>query len=209
MGKKRRKKPVEHAAAVGIDGLEHAFPSSPSRPPKYSIYCRYPWNAPQGEGRRFVWTFRATYAARHFIDRIIGNEKFKWKRRNVILTERGVEIRVLDEDDGLEKVMEYEMTSAEEAWVIPKPYCDELASFLRPFSDQPGAAAIPRAARAAPVRASRDGLVTVAQMCARLGIEPRDGRAALRRARIEQPPAGWAWPPEEAAKIERVLSKSK
>jgi len=207
MRKKRKKKHVPAAVALGIDGLEQPFPSSPSRPPKFSIYCRYPHNAPMGEARRFVWTFSAAYAARHFIDRIIGEDKFKWKRRNIIQTARGVEIRVLDEDDGLETVMEYEMTRAEEAWQIPEPRCRELETFLRPLGDE--ARTEPHAARTTAPRASRDGLVSMAQICARVGIEPRDGRAALRRARIDKPDAGWAWAADEAVKIEKLLSKSR
>lgn len=208
MGKKRRKNKKPETAPVGLDGLEHPFPCSPSRPPRVVLYCRYPHDAKQGEGRRFVWTFGALYSARRFVDEIIGDGKFKWKRRNVIVTARGVEIRVLEEDDGLELVMDHELSDAEAAWIIPEPKASELRSFLRPF-DAPGTIAeTPRTARAQPVRTSRDGLVTVAQLCARLDIEPRDGRAILRRAKVAQPPAGWAWPPDEAAKIEKILAKA-
>ena len=56
-------------------------------------------------------------------------------------------------------------------------------------------------------RAPRDGLITVGQICDRLSVKAGKARSILRRQRVEQPEAGWAWPADEAAKIEALIAK--
>lgn len=61
-----------------------------------------------------------------------------------------------------------------------------------------------RAVRSAP-RASRAGLVPAADVALSLNMTPRDLRAALRRLRVPKPAAGWAWTPEEADRIRKLV----
>lgn len=216
MSRRRKKKQQPTEEKLGDDGLEMPFPSCPSRPPKFCIYCRYPFDAPAGRARRFVWTFRAAYAAKRFVDTILEGRKFKWRNDHTIQTTCGIEIRAMEADhevgekryNDLERVMDYEYAStAEEEWVIPQPHANTLATFLRPFGDvAPPRKDVGRVAPPAP-RASRDGLVTVGQICERLKVEPREGRSILRRQKVDQPDAGWAWPADEAAKIEALIAK--
>ncbi len=56
--------------------------------------------------------------------------------------------------------------------------------------------------RAQPV--SKDGLVTIAEICNELGMNPRDARKILRN-KVEKPDAGWAWPKSEVASIKKML----
>lgn len=51
---------------------------------------------------------------------------------------------------------------------------------------------------------SRDGLVTLAEICEELNIEPRDARKTLRN-KVEKPDSGWCWTPDEAKKIKAML----
>lgn len=51
-----------------------------------------------------------------------------------------------------------------------------------------------RVARAAGTpRASREGLITLANLCKEEGVEASDVRAALRKKKVEKPAAGWAF----------------
>jgi hypothetical protein len=46
-------------------------------------------------------------------------------------------------------------------------------------------------------RPSKEGMVTIQQICAELKIEPSDARAALRKGKFEKPGAGWSWKPDD------------
>lgn len=201
-------------------GMEQPYPSSPSVPPKYCLYMRYPHDAPEGEARLLIVNFYGTYAAKKTLEAVIGDDEYKWKMSNkstmlrgnpdTIITSRGVKIR---EPSALDEIIEYEYTREEEAWEVPPEKLRTIRSFLRPYPDE----AIPsengkheeeplrrdRAERTP--RPSREGLVNISEICERLRLEPRNARAILRKAQIAKPEQGWAWPADEAAKIEAEI----
>ena len=54
---------------------------------------------------------------------------------------------------------------------------------------------------------SRDGLVSIGDICDEIGMNPRDARKILRN-KVEKPDAGWAWTPKDAEAIKALLKKS-
>lgn len=218
VARKKRKKISDAGNGLARPyALTEPYPAGPVPQPKIVLYCRYPHNALPGEARSFVWTFNADYSARKFVDAMVGEDKYRWLRADQILTTRGILIETRDpqqeggrRNSDLERVIEHEYSEAEAAWQIGVPDSLYLAHFLRPFDKNPilKAKQPERKVRAAPPRASREGLVTVGQICAELGVDARDARAALRRQKIEQPEAGWAWPKAEAVKIKAVITRA-
>lgn len=49
------------------------------------------------------------------------------------------------------------------------------------------------------------GIVTLAQLCTALKIDPRQARQGLRKAKTPKPSAGWQWPDEDAKRISAVI----
>lgn len=185
---------------------ETAYPSSPARPPTINMWLKF------GEdfGHLQIHTFCARWAALKSLrvalkDREYGEpDDMGWRETDDGLMRfrlTGDVEGLLDNEDEIE-------------WMPPQPHLNDL---LRAAGDQvikhdttPDEAEKPNRVRK--VRKpgvpppSRDGLVTLADLCAELKIEPRDARKTLRN-KVEKPDAGWAWPADEAAKIRTILKR--
>lgn len=193
--------------------LDHPFPSSPSRPPKYHISFSHGEKLLQSVG------FGALYSARIYIATAIGKNEIKWRGDDSFFVE---DIGLTVKGDGLEDIMEHELSKTEEAWELPDPYLGDATAIAtgerrkvrRTALDSEGEDVKEKTKTKEPKepkaskkpRASADGLTTLSEICAAIGIEPRDARAILRKSNTAKPDAGWAWSAKEATSIKQLLS---
>jgi hypothetical protein len=206
-----------------MTALKPAFPSSPQRPPEHTVYFT------RGD-IRIVIPFGATYSAKKFIASALDDEpEAKWKDE-FTLKAGDITIRC---EPGLEHIMEYKLTPQERAWQLPSPYTG-YADIIRtgkshkiPPSPAPSGiqyqkggtlpgdtktktkakSSTPQEKSSREPRQSRDGLTSIADICATLKIEPRVARAILRKSNTPKPPHGWAWDAKAAASITALIKK--
>lgn len=186
-----------------IKGLEPAFPSSPSRPPRYAVTF-------ERNGRMHsIHTFYATYGAKKFIEAVLDGSEYKWLNDYTIATD---EVTIKCEPN-LEEIIEHEYTKAEAEWELPDPYPAEARSIAtgirvriepkQTTSDTPEPERIrsPKRER----KPSKDGLIDIGTIADELKIEPRQARAQLRKANVEKPASGWAWPEADVPRIKAII----
>lgn len=177
----------------------------------FYVYC----------GRRFIYQSFDTYAtAKHFLLKMIAGREYTWETWSpakgitpvpMIRTDLDVTIR----GPGLEDVMEYEFADAEEAgYVFPENYSWYDTWALRgteetettASDDEKPAPKAKREPRApAEPKPSKEGLVTVATIAESLKADAKHVRAALRKAKVEKPQVGWAFPATEVARITQLI----
>jgi hypothetical protein len=204
---KRRRRAVDGDEVV--EGLPHPYPSSPRRLPTHfiGITC----------GKRYhSETFSAAYAARAFVDHVVGDQAYKWLSHTKIRTEEDVIV----ESPQLEDIIEHDLTPAEKEWSISDE--DKRTIFyvvtgrrlrIRPFNDKKMYDSV-----AEPIKAiqqerirkeSPNGLVSIADICARIGMDPTKARRALRASTqlAHQAKGRWAWPESEVDAIIKIIKK--
>lgn len=198
--------PGRRPASVGFGNAN--FPN------KFHFTLRYPHNAKAGEGRSMSTSWAEPYAAKTVLEYLIGDQEPRWTALNKFVTSTGVEVSCAVSEDRkaeneLEIALNYKRTKAEQAFVLPEKDRKSIDHMLRPYPDVEkltiGKAKVERASRNKP-----DGKhITVAQICEELGIEPRDGRAALRKAKFEKPDHGWSFPigSNEAKNAKKIIEK--
>jgi hypothetical protein len=211
---KRRRRAVDGDEVV--EGLSHPYPSSPRRLPTHyvSITC----------GKRYhSETFSAAYAARAFVDHVVGDQAYKWLSHTKIRTEEDVIV----ESPQLEDIIEHDLTPAEKEWSISDE--DKRTIFyvvtgrrlrIRPFNDKKMYESVADPKRV--VQTIRDnpmgpsfaiskpnGLVSIGDICARIGMDPSKARRTLRASTqlAHQARGRWAWPDSEVDAIIKILKK--
>jgi hypothetical protein len=215
----RRQRRIE-ARPRSAGGLPNAYPCAPRYPSQHGFYVYL------DSGSFAFHSFAATYAARHFLNTLISDREYKWKRiainehlkHDYIVIEGWGRIRGEHEDD-LSEVLEHEMTDAEAAWepdephvsywrrlahpgiALPKPKRDEETPAL-PRPERPKKE--PREPRAP----KPDGLASVGDIAAQMNMDPKHARDALRRSKTEKPAHGWAWPASEVDAIKRIIKEN-
>lgn len=181
---------------------DNPYPSSPYAPPTINIWFRY------GEGRMQIHCLRKRWAAKRYIDMALNGREYGESTEPgwYITDDELLEFKLEGDVDGL-------LDEDEVDWEIPLPDSNQLriAAGLTVVKTQaeeaedeekPKRVTTRRPAGAPPV--SREGLITLAEICAELKIEPRDARKTL-RGKVEKPEAGWAWPADEAKKVKAIL----
>lgn len=174
---------------------------------RYVLYLTHRHDA----SRCNVVTFDEARQGRAFLDVLLGDESWAWEDADptptgvpgsTIASASGVVASTRCHPDRMREMVECDRRGG---------LADYLANAalrfrVGPVADDPSPDEAPRRARPAPQpRASRDGLVPIADIAAELGIEPREARAALRGLKIEKPAAGWAFPAAEVAAVrERI-----
>ena len=203
---KRVNKNTGEAFSRANPHLEEAWSSSPVRPPRFVLYCVNHEN-----DRRWVVNSYACYAIRKIFDALVGDNEIEPSP----LDEKTVTFGEIDiKSDQLQAILDYQYTKAEEAWELPVPYPDNISRFLtgarmgREFDRAPGEPKPERVKKekAPPKeRIDRTGMVTVQTLAEEAGIDPRDARAALRKAKIDKPTGGWLGDEAWAKTIRPVL----
>lgn len=200
--------------------LENAFTGTGKNRAKYVLYIER-----RGDVRGdyiAVHIFNAKYAAKKFLDLLFGNDELAWdidedgnESDDAVVSSSGIFVRNRHGADWtLREVWEHEYSILEMGWQMPQPYRNHAlaarAAITTPVEYTPdGEVKGPTQGptkRASVSRAARTGMTTIIDIAKEIGIEPRDARAALRKAKIEKPAAGWAW---NAAEIDAVTAMVK
>jgi len=210
--------------------LKPHSPSSPTRPPVEHFYFSIR-DADGEELRFFTHGFGALYAAHYWITAILEHPSTQnWKTPNylVLTAPNGHELHIKGSD--LEGAIEYTPTKEESQWTPPEPDATHLRRLENfettshrtmssqpeePTASEPKTKSTPKPSqpRQAPrhrsQKASPEGTITVAQICAELNIQPNKGRQLLRKAQIQKPKAGWTFKTDDPllTTIREVLAK--
>lgn len=207
--KQRTNKGTAEAHEAPRSGLKEPWGSSPSRPPQYVLYCVNHEN-----DRQYVINARELYGIRKIFDAIVGNNEIEPSP----LCEKTVVFGDIDiKSDQLKAILDHQYTKAEEAFELPAPYPADIERFLYgdrmnrelPRTDEGGNVVKPERVKKEPVerkpKVDRTDKITVQQLAEEAGIDPRDARAALRKAKIAKPDGGWLGDEEWAKTIRPVL----
>jgi len=196
------KQELNMAKAKNSTNLE-PYPSSPTRPPRYNVWLKYG----EGFGKMQVHNWCTDWAAWKCLEIVINGRGF-----SKMDTDIGVWY-VTDDNELMFKVVEPTGDNLIErkpqnSWVPGGNTMSQLqavAGIIKPDEPKPDdtrAANKSKTRTRAPV--SRDGLVSIGDICADLGMNPRDARKIL-RGKVEKPDAGWCWPTDEADAIKKLL----
>ena len=177
--------------------------------PKHYVECRL------GE-RLYSETFRDTNSAALFVKAVIGKDKIKWKK-----DDRGAYITMKDDNlvvrcEELEDILEFETSSERK---LPEEQRRQIEQFLTghwrrlaedtsPVSPTGSGAKTPKKGLQGSKQSPPDGMVTLADICERLKIEPRKARAFLRK-RNEAHDGRWSWGGRDVQAIEKLLKGMK
>lgn len=185
--------------------LEEAFPSSPARPPVYTLNVRR--RDPLGDKEMFGIGFCTLYGARKYLEVLLDEDDFVQETDTFLRTETGIEVRCSD----LRALIDYEYKGQENYWELPEPHVTEALWFRR-ARDAPPAEHTGKSKREKRLerKAKRvPGMLSIGELAEQLGMTPRDARAILRKAKVEKPASGWAWLPDAADKIRALLQENK
>ena len=181
--------------------LQNHMPSSPMHPPVAVLYFN--------GLTRLISSWAALYAAKRQLLDAIDGHSYKQIDPNTLVTDDDVEIK----SEQMNDLLEYEFTKEEAAWQLP----DRDAALLLRLRNAPRLRAeAPQTAENAPAgitprrthRPSPEGLISLADICADLGIDPREARAALRKQMSKPAHGSWSFAPEEVESVKAKLKTS-
>lgn len=192
------------AEAKKIQGkLREAFPSSPKLPPICEVKVDH-----EEKDIHHVHVFAAWYSAKKFIDGLTDGRKVKEINDNVIKTDDGIKIKSIL----LQDILGHKYNALEEKWEIPDPYRNMIRMFRgeaykksengenasqvksKSFQKEMDDVGPKKKSKERTPRAPKEGMVSIADICATLKCEPRIARGILRDAKFEKPDGGWSWP---------------
>lgn len=208
VGKRKQTRGKDEVKASGA--LEPAWSSSPTRNPRYVLYCTNHENE-----RQYVVNSYALYAARKVFAAIVGENEIEPSPLDPDRTMTFGDIDI--KSDQMDDILAHVYTSDEEAWELPAPYPADIEAFLtgRRMSKRVDgdATAAPERTKREPKpvkeRIDRIGKITVQQLADEEGIDPRDARAALRKAGTVKPDGGWLGDEAWAKGIRTILQAAK
>lgn len=182
---------------------DNPYPSSPYKNPTINIWFKYG----DDHQRLQIHCLCARWAAKRYIEVALNGRDYEEAAEAgwYISDDEQLMFKLEGDVDGL-----LDMDDVD--WQIPQPDLNQVLIAAGLETIKTAAEEVEetrvrknttrRPAGAAPV--SRDGLVTLAEICEELKIEPRDARKTL-RGKVEKPDAGWAWDAAEAKKIKAIL----
>lgn len=174
------------------------WPSSPSRPPKATIYF-----TADKEHFFAAIPFGHYYSARHYVQSILDtNPNHSWLDDNTIEV-RGDNHTLQIKSPHLEEIVEYQPKPDELDWRPAYPdsqTLQRLVSFdapvrAEPILKQPSPEKKP--ARRAKSRKTQDGFITVAELADEYNISSGKARNLLRKANFKKPSQGWQFTPDD------------
>lgn len=215
MGRRKQRVKEDTGEVVKRSRLPEPFPSSPIRPPRFVLYCTNHENE-----RQYIVNAYSLYAARKLFDTLVGENEIEPSPLDPDRTMTFGDIDI--KSDQMDQILAHVYTKDEEEWVLPSPYPGDIDAFLhgRRMSKRLDGEEGPKRVngtgdnpqqvkREAKPKIDRTGKITVQQLAEEIGIDPRDARAALRKAKIEKPAGGWLGDEAWAKDIKEVLVKAK
>ncbi len=154
-------------------------------------------------GKLDCCVFKALFAAKIYLDAMIGDDEIEWLSDEELETSSEIRIRGM----GLRRIYNY----------TPKP--SHLKYFELSEEEKQRVACIRSNVAAKPMiegesyttrrRRSRKGMITMKELAAELDMSPRTARSILRSIHYQKPERGWAWQTrEEADKVKEILKSS-
>lgn len=206
-------------ANIARNGLEPAYGKTGEN--RYAIYVSYPrpdMNIP----KLLILTFKARYAARFFLDQLIGEDEYEpgppIGSRQSITTGLGLRISMFGTD--LSMLLDYELNDREREWVDEKVISrvralkygitDEDRAIRRTTlgvveeeltEDRPA-----KEKKETKPKVDKTGLISASDIAKELGLEGKDVRVILRSMKLEKSPAGWLFDEKTAADIKKQVA---
>jgi hypothetical protein len=203
-GNKRARKSKDE---VSSGTLGPAWPSSPTLPPKYVLYC-----ANHENDRIYVVNSVGLYAIRKIFDALVGDNEIE---PSPLDPDRTISFGDVDiKSDQMDAILAHQYSAEEEAFELPAPYPQQVTSFLtggrisKALVDETRTVE-GKVERAPPKpKIDRSQFITVQSIAEELKMDPRDARAALRKAKVEKPINGWLGDEKWASEIKVILVKA-
>jgi hypothetical protein len=210
VGKRKQARTENEVKTRGA--LEPAWSSSPTRNPRYVLYCTNHENE-----RQYVVNSYGLYAARKVFDALVGENEIEPSPLDPDRTMTFGDIDI--KSDQMDAILAHVYTPEEEAWELPAPYPADIEAFLtgRRMSKrvdgesltEKGERIYKKVVKEVKERVDRTGKITVQQLADEEGIDPRDARAALRKAGTVKPDGGWLGDEAWAKGIRTILQAAK
>lgn len=185
--------------------LEQPFPSSPMRDPRFSITAVKMFDGEQ-HARVYVESFYSAYAAKHWLDAIVGNLGGV-VRGNELLLEDGIKLRSYE----LDQIRNYHFTVEEAKWRLPDDCIRTIARFRRGTWNEPAEPVVTEVVTVIDKkqRKKRDavpeGFVTVVELCRGTSVQPMIARGLLRASNYVKPSYGWAFGPKDLPAVRKLI----
>lgn len=208
MGRKKQRAHEDKNEASKASPLEPAWTSSPRRNARYGLTC-----INHDSDRQYVINSYGLYAIRKIYDALTDGHTVEPSKLEPsrVMCFGDIDIR----SDEMPQILAHKYTKAEEAWDLPSPYPEQIASFLngprmsRELQHRDDGTPKPvREKIERKPRIDRSQFITVQSIAADIGIDPRDARAALRKAKIDKPIGGWLGDETWAKGIRDILAKA-
>lgn len=174
--------------------VKNWVPSSPTSPPRYNLSITGRNGAITGLGSLELYPLSWLFGY------LSNGREVNWVSPTCVRLNDEIELR----SDYLEDIAEYEMRGDEKLWHPEEPYASQWA---RLASGEAPAVKAPRKEREAKPERPQKGkptgeVVTLADLCAELGIEGGKARQKLRVKNIAKP---YAWTKDEVNAIKEIL----
>lgn len=197
-----------------LDGYGQA----PSNPATHSIYCYWPPRDQLEEGQHrnmCVLSFKL-FGAKRFFE--IMSEGLSYERcgENRVMAMNDIEIYC---PQGLDQVINYRYRNDMEAEWMPDPeHASQINRLRRRCYDEPEKviehdedgnvvkATKPKKEKAEkPAKPTRSGLIDMGTIAEQMGVDPKDARQALRKAKFPKPDAGWVFEESQVEEVKKVI----
>lgn len=221
------KKRAEEEVKPGRNGLVPAYGRTGDNP--YVIYCD--WRREETDiPKVLILNFKAKYAAKFFLDQVMGSSEYKWVKpvgsRECIKLESGIRVSMFGKD--LQMLIDYDRTIAEEEWVD-----DQIVRYVQNFKygrsseekasdhknisgedDRPGVRETSgkkhkqeKIKKEPKTKIDKTGMITANDIAKELGVEGREVRGVLRAMKLEKPEGGWMFDKKTAEEIREKVKK--
>lgn len=182
------------------------YPSSPMRPPTHNIWLKYG----SGFERMQIHCYCTDWAAWMSLAVAINERKFKLVDKTMGWYEtedENLRFRIIQPSNC--NILKDQPTRDWKPGPVEMRQLRIAAGFVEELDTPHNAPETTREknrrkTRARAPAASKDGLISIGEICESIGMNPRDARKIL-RGKVEKPDVGWAWPKGEVDAIKKVL----
>lgn len=188
----------------------------------YVIYCSYHREGEE-HPRCLILKFTDPASARNMVDQVIANDEWEWQlwfeRDDMVVTSKGIKIRA--GGDQMREVMDVDPADVERAEIkdvlifkygSPEGGRREELPVHSPIRKDATGDEVekpepkPKVVKEKKAKIDTSTMVSANDIAKKLKVEGREVRGVLRSLKLEKPEHGWAWPKDEAAKIEEKVS---
>jgi hypothetical protein len=178
------------------------------RPARYSITAIRRFHMEQ-HSRVFTQGFRELYAAKHWLNAIVGDISGIIRGHELGLDD-GIKLRSFE----LHEIMDHEFTPEEAKWRLDDDAIRMIARFRRGTWDEPREpivtdivheSALKKHKVVVPKGERPAGYVTVTELCKGTAVKPMIARGLLRASKYVKPDYGWAFAPNELPAVKRLI----